>query len=323
MKRAAIESALVKHDYGFLNGKQHQLIRSHSLKQFLIFIIRLAAIMFLAFGCAGRSKDDAKDTGEKSSGVPPTETNPNLVAKTVSSMLVRYCTDYPAVKLRTDISKEMRYFCNNNQPTPEMLALVDSIHKAAQGKAPLRIVKTEHSADLWSEFWIVWGFKAPSAPIALKNRPIYEYIAKGTSSSTLTLTANATRQSDELVDHGLHLWSATIGYDLTILGTNNLVIPTKRNSEYNLYQIKAASEDMGLAVEHLADPTNSDYKTATMINLSFSNDTLGPTGTSPGGSINLALSHIKISNRGFPSTATSSMAEVAQFVADVMYGAMQ
>jgi hypothetical protein len=325
VKRAAIQSALIKQDdiYDSLAGKPYDMIHSHGIKQFLVFIIRLAAIVFLAFGCRNNSKSDATDKDQNPSETPSAETNQNLVSKAGSNMLVRYCTDYQAVKLRTDISKEMRYFCNNNQPTPEMIALVDSIDKAPQGKAPLRIVKSEHGSDLWSEFWIVWGFKAPSAPIALKDRPIYDFIAKGTTSSTLTLAASAVRQPDELIDHGLHLWSASIDYDLTILGSNNLIIPTKRNTSYNLYQVKAASDDMGLAVEHLADPTNSDYKIATMINLSFINDTGGPAGGSPGGSINLALSHIKIFNRGFPPTATSAMTEVAQFVSEVMYGAMQ
>jgi len=230
----------------------------------------------------------------------------------------RYCVDVRNPKVRADITAELDYFCKDNVPTSAMTDLVRTIQESADGKAPLKIVSANHGEDQWSEFWILWGFRAPTLPNVLKDRPIYDLIAKGTKTPNLELNASATRQPDEAVDNTLHIWSASLNYDLVILGSKNLRISTKRGTQYNLYQLRPAAEDMGLGVEHLVDTDNEDYKLATMINFSFVNDAPGASG-----SINLALSHIKTFNRGFPSTAETAMEEISVFLADTMFRNLQ
>lgn len=282
--------------------------------RWFLLSLRCAALIFLLFGC------EAKKAASSKEGSPVgTSTSTGAITKTfVSKIMERYCQDVWNVKLRADITAELDYFCKNKAPTPSMIDLVKAIQESSDGRAPLKIVSAKHDEDQWSEFWIVWGFRAPTAPIALKDRPIYDLIAKGTTTPNLQLKASATRQPDETVDHALHIWSAALNYDLTILGSNNLRIPTKRSTQYNLYQLRPTVEDMGLGVEHLMDTDNEDYRTATMINISFTNEAPGSTG-----SVNLALSHIKIYNRGFSNTAETAMREISEFLADTMFKTLQ
>lgn len=291
-----------------------KLCFSSSFKQISIFTLRVMSIAFLALGC-----DPKKEKNQGGSSATQTATATATISKTSATPIMnRYCSDVNSVKLRTDIAQEIKYFCNNNSPTSAMLDLVKAVHESPEGRATIKIVEAKHGNDQWSEFLIVWGFKVPTTPIALKDRPIYDLIAKGTTTANLELSASAVRQPDETVDHALHIWSASLAYDLLILGSNNLRIPTKRNTQYNLYQIRPGVEDMGLGVEHLVDSQNEDYKLATMINVAFKNEVQGESG-----SVNLALSHIKIYNRGFPSTAETAMKEISGFLADTMFKALK
>lgn len=290
------------------------------MKAMFIKMSRLSAIFLLTlnfYGCQSHSNSVNQATPATNTSNEAVPINTTIKGK--SDMMIAYCSNYTNVTLRANITAEMEYFCKNGAPTTEMQQLVAKINQDPEGKASLQTVRTVHSDDNRSEFWIVWGFKVPTAPIAFKDRPIYEYISKGFNSDKVELSGKAERLSDALVDNVLHLWSANINYNLTIHGSNGLVIPTQRNTQYNLYQLKVANDDLGLAVEHLTDKSNPDYTVSTMLNLSFKNDTtVGATG-----SINLTSMHISITNRGFPSTAVTAITQISKFLADTMYDALK
>lgn len=257
-----------------------------------------------------------------------TSDNQNQAATTDGAVTVAL-RDYPAlycqyagqVKTRSDVSPELTYFCKDGKPTSELLALREKL-LAEPGHIRPRVLKEKHTPEEdKSEFILAWGYYVPIRPFEVKSRPLYEYIAKSITKEDLILSSVTERQPDAQLDHGLHLWSAKMNYDLSVKASGGLSLDSLRGTEYNMYQVQSGNEEMGFGVESLADLENPDYYRSVMINLSF-NDGSGYN-DGKGGALVFNLLHIVINNRGFPVTASKTIDEIGNFLADSMYDGLK
>lgn len=234
-----------------------------------------------------------------------------------------YCESVRKVKTRQNIDPMLDYVCKGKTPSKEFLDLRSKAMNAKPGEIELITLKTNHNEETQkSEFTIVWAFHVKNRPFEVKNRPIYEYIAKGYNSPTITLGSKFERQADSTLDPGgLHLWSVNLSHDLTIKGSNNLELKSSRNTQYNLYQVLSGNEEMGLGIEHLMDTANNSYDASTMVNFSFNDG--GGFNDGKGGTVVVTMLHFILANSGFPKTATESIGEIAKNIADGMYNGLK
>lgn len=223
-----------------------------------------------------------------------------------------FCAKVGSLKLRVDASEELAFFCKGTTPSSEMIKLRDAL-AAAEPKAPSpQLLQAEHDPDTGhSEFLLAWGFHVPLSLVVLRDKKLYEYIAQGMATESLTMQATSNLRPDDPLDGGLHIYSVDLGYDLLIRGPQGLELKSQRSTQYNLYQVQAGNEDLGLGVEHLVSSEGGGYSQSTMMNVSL--------GDGKGGTQVLTLLHFKIQNQGFPSTATKSIQEIARHLAETMY----
>ncbi len=232
-----------------------------------------------------------------------------------------YCKYASKLRLRTDVSQELVYMCENAQPTTMLIDYRQKALDATPGEISLEHIITQHTEETdTSEFLIAWSFHVPIRPFEVKERPIYDFVAQNYDGTSVTLESTATRKSDENLDYGLHLWSTDMNYKITIQATETNFLTSERNSEYNLYQVQSGNEEMGFGVENLIDADNPDFYQSTMINLSF-NDGSG-FNNGEGGTVVITMLHFIINNQGFPQTASEAIHEIAQHTADAMYAGL-
>ncbi|MFW7378814.1 MAG: hypothetical protein ACOH5I_08410 [Oligoflexus sp.] len=277
-------------------------------------------VFFTALGCDGGSKnsgDPATTQSEASAAVEGTNEEGVILDYPKA-----YCEHVGKIQLRTDISEKIGFICQDGAPTADMLEFREKALAQAPGEIELVMLESRHIEEQdFSEFLIAWAFHAPIRPFEVKNRPIYEFVAQGFSSDDVTLNVATERQPDDSLDSGLHLWSVNMTYDLSVRGTTNRFLVSQRQTQYNLYQVLSGNEEMGLGVENLIDTNNPDFDMSTMVNFSF-NDGKGYNDGN-GGTIVITMLHFIINNHGFPETAASSIQEVAQHTADVMYNGLK
>ena len=236
----------------------------------------------------------------------------------------RFCAHARKIKLKEEakIDDELSYFCNGDEPTKEMLELRAALINEPD-KIDIKKVFVEHSAkDETSEFKLVWGYYVPGVrPYLVKAAPLYSYISKSMRDSVVNVSAKHERLPDKLIDYGLHLWSAAMAYELVITAAEGIVLPSKRKTQYNLYQVESGNEEMGFGVEHMTDGNKDDYFISNMVNLSMNdgkgfNDGLG-------GTVVLTMVHLKMSNRGFPETTEKAIEKLGFFFAKSMYDGLK
>lgn len=236
----------------------------------------------------------------------------------------RFCSLARTLKLKPEakIEEELGYFCGGETPTKDMLELRASLVEAPD-KLILKKVSGSHSAENeTSEFTYVWGYYLPNLrPYKVKEAPLYTYIAKNFKDDVSNATAKTERLPDKSIDYGLHLWSAAMGYDLTINAAEGIVLLSKRKTQYNLYQVESGNEEMGFGVEHMTDGNNGDFFISNMLNLSM-NDGKG-FNDGVGGTVVLTMLHLKMSNRGFPETTEKVIEKLMYFFAKSMYDGLK
>jgi hypothetical protein len=228
-----------------------------------------------------------------------------------------YCEHAVKVKTRLDIKNELQYFCPDGAPSNDMLKLRETLFTGKGRTAPL-IVKEKHIKETdRTEMVLIWGYYVKIRPFEVKERPLNEYIAKTIDRPDLKLVGTTKPQARDELDHGLHLWTSTLHYELSVQATSGLQLENKRNTQYNMYQVHSGNEEMGLGVESMVKEGTNDYFVSTMLNLSFNDGTGYNDGK--GGTIVLNILNIEIDNRGFPATAGKSVEEIGKFLADAMY----
>ncbi len=235
----------------------------------------------------------------------------------------QYCENVRRISIRTNIDSMIEYICAGKSPSKEFLELRTKAMNAKPGDIQLSTIKINHNEETQkSEFVIVWAFHVPLRPFEVKGRPIYQYVAQGYTSETITLASKFELQPDTTLDPGgLHLWSVKLNHDLVIKGSSNLNLASARNTEYNLYQVLSGNEEMGLGIEHMTDTGNPSYDASTMANFSFNDG--GGFNDGKGGTVVVTMLHFIIGNSGFPKTATDSIAEIAKNIADGMYNGLK
>lgn len=298
-------------------------------------LLALATMTACSDNKSSKKKSDSKNAAAQAAATDPTVNAGTAEAKTTTpatadgTAVTVAVPDYPAlycqyagqVKTRSDVSPELSYFCKDGKPTAELIALRTKL-LAEPGHIRPRVLKEKHTPEEdKSEFILAWGYYVPIRPFEVKSRPLYEYIAKNINKPDLVLTSVTERQPNELLDHGLHLWSAKMTYDLSVKASGGLTLDSVRGTEYNMYQVQSGNEEMGFGVESLSDPANPDYYRSVMINLSF-NDGSGYN-DGKGGALVFNLLHIVINNRGFPVTASKTIDEIGNFLADSMYAGLK
>jgi hypothetical protein len=149
-----------------------------------------------------------------------------------------------------------------------------------------------------------------------RNAPLIDNMSQPYTSATIEQTTKAEKNGDDSLDSPLHLISVNFSYDMNIKNEQNLDLSNKRNTQFNLYQVQGGNENLGVAIEHLVDTDNADYKRATMFNAAVS----APDGK---GAVIVTVLNYSIFNKGLHSTAVDSIEEVAKNAGASMLKALQ
>ena len=276
----------------------------------------------LILGCTKSSGEgnDRSRSGKGLSGQDLVSGSGKAVENVVVDYPPRYC-DYASKFqpiLRTDITENLKYFCDGANPTDAMTDLRAFLIENP-GKLELKkIVNSNDEANDVSEFKLVWGYYIPKLrPFKVKGLPFYTFIAKDFSEGNLHSKTVAERLSDDTLDPNMHIWSAQLGYDLKIQASASRSLSARRKTQYNLYQVESGNEEMGLGVEHLLDGCGGESKKSILINLSF-NDGQG-FNDGKGGTVVLNMIHLVMDNKGFPELTGQALDKLGNFLAKSRY----
>ena len=196
-----------------------------------------------------------------------------------------FCKNVGMLQLRYDITREVSRLCDGSKPTEqfrtyrreglELVAMNTSANSLTEGdeKKPykLRFLKNDRD-DLRdrSYYELMWVFHVKTRPNMIKKQPLYDFVAKGVSSSLLDLNVDVQRLAPEtLTPGGLHLWSHKMTYGLQFTALEDLTLRNQRSTEYNLYQVVSGNEEIGLGIEHLTDSPDGAYEKSSMVNVAF------------------------------------------------------
>ncbi len=227
-------------------------------------------------------------------------------------LAIAFCANVGALKLRVEASQEIAFFCKGKSPSVEMQKLRKSVLEDQTKRPEPVLLQAEHDPETkLSQFLLAWGFSVPASLIELRDKKLYEFIAQGFQTDSLEMQASSQLRADDPLDGGLHIYSVDLNYDLMIHGPQGLDLKSQRSTQYNLYQVKAGDEDLGLGIEHLLSSEGGGYTHSTMINVSMSDG--------KGGTIVLTLLHFAINNQGFSATATRSIQDIAKHLSETMY----
>jgi hypothetical protein len=318
------------------NGMEGSKIKTarHSIRFSNFQLIGLPTLlvpMFLLIGCNDSSKLQKKTKKDtfSSSGNPQlsdAEKRRDVLAKNQRSdpetffedYPVRYCTHVWKLKLRADVSEYLKYFCDGSTPTKNLMEWRERVIREP-GKLEIKQIFYEGNKEKeTSEMKFVWGYYLESLrPFRVKEKPLYSYVTKPFKDDFIDLKSTAERQSDEVLDHGLHLWNTKVSYNLQLTTAPGMILPSLRDTQYNLYQVESGNEEMGFGVETLTDGHNGDYSASVMLNLSF-NDGLG-FNDGKGGTVVVNILHLKMANKGFVETTEKTLNKLGNFLATSMY----
>ena|GEM_PF-3116644 len=289
----------------------------HSFKKSSLTIGAIAGLSFcfLAGSCKKKAESESTPANNSPAAVQSDEAKNKEAAVDFPK---HYCEQLDKVKLRTDVSLDLAFFCKAGAPTSNFRKYYTNAMSQAAGTINLVPIKVQHDEDTgFSNIQLAWSFHVPIKVVDFRNKPIYQAIAKAYESATIIQTTSSERLADETLDSGLQIWSVNLNYDMTIKGPQGLELKNQRKTQYNLYQVQGGNENLGLGVEHLVDTANTDYQKSTMLNFSLSAD------SDKGGAVVITLLNFSLANRNFPKTAEDSIEEVARNVADEMYKALK
>lgn len=321
------------------------MIRNLGGKGCLLFRIKSFALMsafttmLLTSGCSESSSHNSKsperpavdtskssDEGDATSKQSRDGAKSETLAKNKPTESGAFFMDYPArycehvwrLKLRADVSEQLKYFCDGSKPTKELLEWREKFIREP-GKIEVKRIFYEGSKENeTSEVKMVWGYYlADLRPFRVKEKPLYSFIARSLTDEIVNMKSDAVRQNDDGVDFGMHLWSTKMSYNLQVLAAPGLTLSSLRDTQYNLYQVESGNEEMGFGVETLTDGHGADYTKSVMLNLSF-NDGMGFNDDN-GGAVIINMLHLKMANKGFVETTEKTLTKIGDFFANSMY----
>lgn len=280
---------------------------------------------FTSMSCSVINKADKQDKSgsqepSDTSRVNPPEAAPPVVAEkglgrggplagTKIDYPKLYCESVQKIKLRADASEELALLCNDGAPTELMLQYRRDAIARGDGKFEINIIKEESNNET-SEFYAMWSFRVPMKPFDVKSHYIYKYVTMPYASENLEINDKVTEHPFESLDtSGLHLWSADVNYHITLHAARNFPVYSTRKTQYNMYQVLSASEEMGFGFEHLTEPRDDHFMNYKFLNFAF-NDGNGYN-DGRGGTVVICLLHFKVNNQGFPAFARSALLEIA------------
>lgn len=224
-----------------------------------------------------------------------------------------YCKHLDKLKLRIDLEEEKRVFCVDGLPTKVFLEQREEILNSDYGAFKVRELMPAEFVDEFSEFRLIWGFRVPIRPFDVKEKPIYEYVSLPIKTDLVNLKPEWTKLPRETLDSsGLHLWSTNIDYTLNVNAAPGVVLYNYRQAQYNMYQLMAASEEMGFGLEHLAKPDPEHYLIYNVLNVVLNDGTGYNDGK--GGSVIIGYLHAKVNNQNYPAISIEAIIDIVNRV---------
>lgn len=289
------------------------------------FCLNFPAALALAssvFGFACQPpKQDAKTDGGKQPATDQTssrstDTKTDKDASAVSQP-AEFCKRNISALLnnRTQIEPELAVFCIDNKATSTFKALYDEA-LASREKTIFKADTPTQDDEGYSSVKLVWSFYSNKKVADFRNALIAEKLSERYTSTTVdqvtTLDVNS-----ELDKGGLHLSSKNLTYDLNLKDpkTPGWSLNNTRKLQFNLYQVEAGNEDLGLSVEHLLEAANNDYTRATMLNTAMS----APNGE---GTVIVSILNYRIRHYNFHNIAVNTVNEIAKHAGEAMREAM-
>ena len=205
--------------------------------------------------------------------------------------------------------KKKRFSALIKSPTKVFLEQREEILKSEYGQFTVRELAPTVYQGEYSEFRLIWGFRVPIRPFLVKERPIYEYISQPFQTELVDLKPEWTKLARETLDaSGLHLWSVNIDYTLNVNAAPGVLLYNYRQAQYNMYQVMAASEEMGFGLEHLVKADPEQYEIYNVLNVVI-NDGSGYN-DGKGDSIIIGYIHAKINNQNYPAVSVVAITEI-------------
>jgi hypothetical protein len=275
----------------------------------------LAATLLLA-ACESKSSSNASTTATATGSGTSTGSATGTAGAATSAHYQDFCKQIANVKPRADVTVELALLCSGDKVVKRFEELYQEALTKTSGDIKIyRIAATEDDAG-YSNIQVAWSFLAPMKIADFRNAPLIDNMSQPYTSATIEQTTKAEKNGDDSLDSPLHLISVNFSYDMNIKNEQNLDLSNKRNTQFNLYQVQGGNENLGVAIEHLVDTDNADYKRATMFNAAVS----APDGK---GAVIVTVLNYSIFNKGLHSTAVDSIEEVAKNAGASMLKALQ
>lgn len=277
----------------------------------------LAATLLLA-ACESKSSSNASTTSTATGSGTSTGTGSaaGTATGTTTAHYQDFCKQIVNVKPRADVSTELALLCSGDKAAKRFEELYQEALAQTSGDIKIYRIATAEDDAGYSNIQVAWSFLAPKKIADFRNAPLIDNLSQPYTSATIEQTTKAEKNGDDTLDSPLHLISVNFTYDMNIKNEQNLDLSNKRNTQFNLYQVQGGNENLGVAIEHLVDTDNEDYKRATMFNAAVS----APDGT---GAVIVTVLNYSIFNKGLHSTAVDSIEEVAKNAGASMYKALQ
>ena len=294
------------------------MLRVKTIIQTSIISLSLVA----GVSCQQKSEEKSESAAAENGGEE--KVNPSkIIADEIPDYPNLYCQNVNTLKLRTSIDQEMGLLCEGGLPTETLLKFREVALSQEPGDINVITFKLEHIPEEdRTNITLGWAFHTQIRPFEVKSRPLYQYLTEGYNSPSVNFEAETTNVHDEsTLDSGLHLFSVDMNYKLNVATAAGSPIVHNRNTEYNLYQVQSGNEEMGLAVEHLADESNSDYWDSKMVTASFNDGSGYNDGV--GGAIVVTILQMQFDNKGFPDTAAAAFYDIGRGMAGLMYKGLE
>lgn len=275
----------------------------------------LAATLFLA-ACESKSSTNASTTSTATGSATSTGSGTGTASGATTAHHQDFCKQIANVKPRADVSSELALLCSGDKAAKRFEELYQEALTQSSGDIKIYRISTAEDDAGYSNIQVAWSFLAPMKIADFRNAPLIDNLSQAYTSATIEQTTKADKNGDDTLDSPLHLISVNFAYDMNIKNEQNLDLSNKRNTQFNLYQVQGGNENLGVAIEHLVDTDNQDYKRATMFNAAVS----APDGK---GAVIVTVLNYSIFNKGLHSTAVDSIEEVAKNAGASMLKALQ
>lgn len=276
----------------------------------------------LSFACQPpRTNSDSRGVGTSTSTATTAKTanGTSTANEAVSSVYqpAEFCKrDIQALlNNRTQIDPELAVFCLDKKPTSTFKSLYDEA-LASREKTIFKADTPREDDEGYSTIKLVWAFYSSKKVADFRNAPIAEQLAERYTSPTIDQVSSL-EVNGELDKGGLHLSSKILTYDLTLKDPQrpDWTLNNLRKLQFNLYQVEAGNENLGLSIEHLLESSDKDYTRATMLNAAMS-------APKDEGTVIVSILNYRILNRNWHSIAVNTVNEIAKHAGEAMRKAM-